>query len=500
MDRYILAIDQGTTSTRALIMNTKGEVLGQFQKLHQQYYPHKAWVEHDPEEIWHNTMLCCDNAILNADVKVAAISCIGITNQRETTILWNKHTGKPIYPAIVWQDRRTSDFCEQLKKVGLESVITEKSGLLLDPYFSASKIAWILDNVTGARKLAEANQLAFGTIDSFLLWRLTSGKVHATDITNASRTSLFNIITRAWDEELCRLFNIPMQILPEVCASNALFGETNLQFFGCSIPITGIIGDQQAAALGEGCFSAGAIKTTYGTGCFMLMNIGETVKLSKNRLLTTVLYQINDKVNYALEGSIFIAGAGVQWLRDQLGLIQNAKETELMAAALQDNGGVYFVPALSGLGAPYWQSEATGTIYGMTLDTKKDHLVRAMLEAIGFQTRDLVEAMCKDADLHLQNIKVDGGMVENHWLMQWLADILGLEVKKCEFVEITAYGAGLLAALGVGIFSDLRELQIFSQTNAIFAPSMSNEMREKLYAKWLIMAKNTSDLAKIVIK
>lgn len=489
MPNHILAIDQGTTSTRAIVMNHQGDVLGQFQKPHEQYYPHNGWVEHDPEEIWHNTVLCCNNALLHAGISCSEIACIGITNQRETTVLWDKHTGKAIYPAIVWQDRRTTEFCERLKNIGLEIGISEKTGLLLDPYFSASKITWILENVPEARKLTEANQLLFGTIDSFLLWRFTGGKVHATDITNASRTSLFNMISKEWDKELCEIFKIPMQILPEVRACDAFFGAAAAELFGHAIPITGIAGDQQAAAIGQGCFTAGSIKTTYGTGCFMLMNIGEKARLSKNRLLTTVLFQTKQKTHYALEGSIFIAGAGVEFLRDQLGLIHTAQETAEIAASLPDNGGVYFVPALSGLGAPFWKPDARGLIYGLSLDTKREHIVRALLEAIGYQTRDLLDAMQRDAELPIQAMKVDGGMTANSWLMQWLADILGITVQKRSFTEISAFGVGLLAALGAGIFSEFNDVVPFCKTTEVFKPSMANDKRETLYAEWLAIEK-----------
>lgn len=485
MTKHILAIDQGTTSTRALIMNQQGEVLGQFQKAHEQYYPNKAWVEHDPEEIWHNTVLCCNNALLQAGLSARDIACMGITNQRETTLLWDKQTGKPVYSAIVWQDRRTAKFCEKLKQEGHESWVSEKSGLLLDPYFSASKIAWILEHVAEAKKLAAANQLAFGTMDSFLLWRFTDGKVHATDVTNASRTNLFNIHSKTWDADLCQLFNIPMEILPTVHPCSALFAMTEAQLLGHSIPITGIAGDQQAAAIGQGCFTAGSIKTTYGTGCFMLMNIGDTARLSKNRLLTTILYQDKNTTHYALEGSIFVAGAGIKFLRDQLGIIHSAQETELLAASLDDNGGVYFVPALSGLGAPYWQADARGLIYGLSLDSRREHIARAMLEAIGYQTRDLLNAMQRDANLPIHSMKVDGGMVANPWLMQWIADILGVAVHKRAFTEITAYGVGLLAAVGAGIFTDLQALVPLCQTSEVFYPIMQSDKREHLYQQWL---------------
>lgn len=485
MTKHILAIDQGTTSTRALIMNQRGEVLGQFQKSHEQHYPNKAWVEHDPEEIWHNTLLCCNNALSQASLSARDIACMGITNQRETTVLWDKKTGKPVYSAIVWQDRRTAEFCERLKQEGHESWVSEKSGLLLDPYFSASKIAWILEHVTEAKRLAAANQLAFGTMDSFLLWRFTDGKVHATDMTNASRTNLFNIHSKTWDPDLCQLFNIPMEILPSVYSCVASFAVTEAHLLGHSIPITGIAGDQQAAAIGQGCFAPGSIKTTYGTGCFMLMNIGDTARLSKNRLLTTILYQDKTTTHYALEGSIFVAGAGIKFLRDQLGIIHNAQETELLAASLDDNGGVYFVPALSGLGAPYWQADARGLIYGLSLDSKREHIARAMLEAIGYQTCDLMNAMQRDANLPILSMKVDGGMVANRWLMQWIADILGVAIHKRALNEITAYGVGLLAAVGAEIFPDLQALIPLCQTTETFQPTMPNEKRQRLYQHWL---------------
>lgn len=492
MKQHILAIDQGTTSSRVLIMQLDGQVITHYQKTHEQFFPHKAWVEQDPEEIWKNVLTCCNNAFYQAELSAEDILCIGITNQRETTIVWDRKTGQAIYPAIVWQDRRTAKFCEKLKQAGHEALLSQKTGLLLDPYFSASKLAWILDNVEGGRVRAKAGELAFGTMDCFLLWRLTGGREHATDVTNASRTSLFNIQTMQWDSELCELFNIPMQLLPEVKSSNAHFGITTETMFGAPIAITGIAGDQQAAAIGQGCFTPGSIKSTYGTGCFMLMNVGSEVKHSKNRLLTTVLYGIDDEVHYALEGSIFIAGAGIEWLRDKLGLIESAPETEKMAAGLPDNAGVYFVPALTGLGAPFWQPEARGLIHGLSLDSKKEHIIRAMLEAIGYQTRDLLEAMQKDAGLPIDKIKVDGGMVKNQWLMQWLSDILGVEIYKRSITEITAYGVGLLAALGVGYFKNLTELQQFCETTEIFKPQLSPEEREYYYTTWQLLIKRNT--------
>ena len=484
MPSYILAIDQGTTSSRAILFDDKANAVAKAQREFQQFFPNDGWVEHDPEEIWQTTLQVCKDAIENANITGNAVCAIGITNQRETTIIWDRKTGKPIHNAIVWQDRRTTDFCRKLTESGSEPLIQSKTGLVIDPYFSASKIKWLLDNVPDARKKANSGKLAFGTIDCFLLWRLTGGKRHATDATNASRTQLFNIHTQKWDDELLELFDIPRSLLPEVLDSSDDFGTTDASLFGAKIPITGIAGDQQAALIGQACFEAGMVKSTYGTGCFMIMNSGDKPIKSENRLLTTVAYRIGGKVTYGLEGSIFIAGAAIQWLRDGLQILASAAEAESMAASLPDNGSVYMVPAFTGLGAPHWDPAARGAIVGLTRDTSSEHLVRAALEAVCYQTLDLIEAMEKDGAMKPSVIRVDGGMINNNWLAQFLADILDATVARPKITETTALGAMFLAGLKTGLFSSLSDISRLWQCERQFEPQMKNDERKKLTNGW----------------
>jgi glycerol kinase len=476
----ILAIDQGTTSTRAMVFDQSAKVLAVAQKELPQIFPADGWVEHDPEEIWNATLAVCREVL----TKVPDIAAIGITNQRETTVLWDRTTGKPLHNAIVWQDRRGAALCQKLEKAGHGALVQKVTGLLLDPYFSASKIAWLMENVAGARQKAEAGELAVGTIDTFLLWRLTGGKVHASDATNASRTLLFDIHRQDWSEELLALFGVPRKLLPDVHDCSADYGASEASLFGRAIPISGIAGDQQAAAVGQACFSPGMVKSTYGTGCFVLSNTGEEAPISKNRLVTTVALRLAGKVTYAIEGSIFIAGAGVQWIRDGLGLVQNAGETEAMAASLLGNAGVYLVPAFTGLGAPYWDPAARGAIFGLTRDVGRPQIARAMLEAVCYQTRDLMEAMAADGTPKPTSLRVDGGMTRNNWLMQFLADTLDIPVERPVVTETTALGAAYLAGLKVGLWSSTEDIARHWQSERLFQPAMKAGEREKLYAGW----------------
>jgi len=485
MTEYLLAIDQGTTSTRAIVFNTAGQPKGQHQVELKQSFPNDGWVEHDPEEIWQSSITCCEQAMQSAGIKAQKLAGIGISNQRETTIIWDKKTGQPVYPAIVWQDRRTVDLCQQLmKQPGVEEKIIKKTGLLLDPYFSATKIAWILDNISNARSRAEKGELAFGTIDSFLLWRLTNGKRHATDASNASRTMLFNIHTQMWDKELLELFRIPDTLLPEVCDNAMQFGKVDSHIFQHEIPITGMAGDQQAAAVGQACFSSGMVKSTYGTGCFVLMNTANKVVVSKNRLISTVAYRLNNVVTYGLEGSIFAAGAAVQWLRDALHFVNNASETQDIARSVEDTGGVYMVPAFTGLGAPYWDPKARAALLGLTRDSQIAHIVRAALEAVCYQTRDLMQAMLDDSSHELTTLRVDGGMVANDWLLQFLTDMLAVDVERPRCIETSALGAAFLAGLGAGVFQSLEEVGELWERDRQFSPQMSVEKRDVLYRGW----------------
>ena len=488
MRKLILAIDQGTTSSRAIIFEATDsaiEPLTSSQKEFTQHFPKSGWVEHDPQDIWQTTLETCHEVLKSADLGASDIAAIGITNQRETTVVWNRHTGKPVYNAIVWQDRRTAEICDQLRRDGAEKTITAKTGLLLDPYFSGTKVAWILDNVEGARTAAENGDLLFGTVDCFLLWHLTSGKVHASDATNASRTMLYNIHTGTWDDELLKFLNVPSSMLCQVLDSSADFGATDPSLFGGKIAITGIAGDQQAALVGQACFEPGMIKSTYGTGCFAILNTGSEIVRSTNRLLTTVAYQLNGKRTYALEGSIFIAGAGVQWLRDGLKIIDNAAQTQEMAQNADAEQQVYLVPAFTGLGAPYWDADCRGAIYGLTRNTGPNELARATLEAVCYQTRDLIEAMQADWQSPNQpTLRVDGGMVASDWTMQCLADMLNADVDRPQVLETTAMGAAALAGLQAGIFPDLAGFAKSWQLQRTFSPKMAADERQLKYDGW----------------
>jgi glycerol kinase len=482
--KRILAIDAGTTSVRAAILDEKLQILAMRSQSLQQYYPEAGWVEHDADEIWQKVLLVCREVIAQLHLNPQEINGIGITNQRETTIIWERDSGAPIYKAIVWQDRRTANFCKELEAKNIGLCIQEKTGLRLDPYFSASKIAWILDNVPKAREKAAENKLAFGTVDSFLLWKLTGGKVHATDVTNASRTSLFNLNTLQWDQELLDIFSVPKNMLPNILPCDANFGLTEKSLFSTEIPICGIAGDQHAAAIGQALFSPGMIKSTYGTGCFMLVNTGCNIILSKNKLLTTLAYQIRNTVHYALEGSIFNAGSVVKWLRDKAEWIHQPNETETYARSVESNSGVYFVPAFTGMGAPYWQPDTRAAIVGLTLDTGKPDIIRAALEAVCYQSQDLLMAIKADYHYPLEILRVDGGMTANTWMMQFLSDILNLPVQRLANVESTVIGAGILAALGCGIFSDINEVIKNWHFQDEFKPAMPETERSRLYQGW----------------
>lgn len=472
MDRrkYILALDQGTTSSRALVFDHDGSVKSTAQREFQQIFPKAGWVEHDPHQIWASQASVIAEAISAIDINGLDLAGIGITNQRETTIVWDKRTEEPIYNAIVWQDRRTSEYCDRLREEGKVDMIRDKTGLILDAYFSATKIKWILDNVQGARKRAEEGNLLFGTVDSWLIWRLTRGEKHVTDVTNASRTMLFNIHTLEWDEELLKLFDIPKSMMPEVKSSSEIYGYTTTTLFAHKIPICGMAGDQQAALFGQMCIEPGSVKNTYGTGCFLLMNSGEKPIKSENQLLTTIAWKIGDKVTYALEGSVFVAGSVVQWLRDSLKCISSSEDVEALAASVADTDGVYFVPALTGLGAPYWDQYAKGSISGLTRGSTLAHIARAALEGIAYQTYDIVKAMEKDAGLPLANLKVDGGASRNNLLMQFQSDILGCEVLRPRITETTALGAAYLAGLAVGYWESIGEIQSQWQVERVFTP------------------------------
>ncbi len=477
----ILAIDQGTTSSRAICFDLDGTPLASAQREFTQHYPRPGWVEHDPEEIWESTLAVTRETLAAADGEVVAI---GITNQRETTLVWERDSGRPIYNAIVWQDRRTAETCERLRAAGHEEWVSERTGLLLDPYFSATKVAWILDHVDGARARAEAGELAFGTVDAFLVWRLTGGRVHATDATNASRTLLFDIHEQRWDEELLALFGVPGGLLPEVRDCAADFGHCTAGLLGPEIPIGGVAGDQQAAAVGQACFAPGMIKSTYGTGCFAVLNTGAEAPRSANRLLTTVCYRLDGRTSFALEGSIFVAGAAVQWLRDGLGVIGSAAETEALARGLDSNRGVYLVPAFTGLGAPHWDPHARGALYGLTRDTGVAELARAALESVCYQTRDLLEAMAADRGQAPATLRVDGGMVANEWLVQFLADVTGIPVERPAVIETTALGAAYLAGLQAGCYRSLDEIAARWRVAARCEPAMPADARAALLAGW----------------
>ena len=479
MPKYIIALDQGTSSSRAIVFNEKGEICSVAQKEFTQIFPQPGWVEHNPKEIWSSQSGVMAEAIASKGLNAADIAAIGITNQRETTIVWDAETGEPVYNAIVWQDRRTSSFCDSLKIAGKTDFIRKKTGLIIDAYFSGTKIRWILENVPGARDKANKGQLRFGTVDSWLIWNLTGGKVHVTDVTNASRTMLFNIHTLSWDKELLDLLGVPESMMPEVKSCSEVYGYTSASVLAENVPIAGIAGDQQAALFGQMCTEPGAVKNTYGTGCFLLMNTGEKPIESRNNLLTTIAWKVGDKVNYALEGSIFVAGSVVQWLRDGLGIIKSSSEVEALAATVPDNGGVYFVPALTGLGAPYWDQYAKGCVYGITRGSTAAHIARAALEGIAFQTMDIVQAMQSDSGVKLCELKVDGGASRNNLLMQFQSDILGCDVIRPQITETTALGAAFLAGLAVGYWKSIDDIKSIWAVERRFSPADPQEDAKK---------------------
>lgn len=484
MKKYILALDQGTTSSRCILFDKQGNICSMAQKEFEQIYPHAGWVEHDPMEIWASQLSVATEAISKIGATGENIEGIGITNQRETTIVWNRHTGEPVYNAIVWQCRRTAERIKDMVKNGWSDYIQKTTGLVPDAYFSASKIAWILDNVEGARKKAEAGDLLFGTIDTWLIWNLTKGSVHVTDYTNASRTMMFDIHNLCWDEKILAYFGIPKSMLPKVCPSSSVYGYTDSGILGCKIPIAGAAGDQQAALFGQCCFSEGEVKNTYGTGCFLLMNTGEQAVNSKNGLLTTIAASFENNVQYALEGSIFVAGAGVQWMRDEMDLFRDASETEKYADSVEDTNGVYVVPAFTGLGAPYWNPYARGTIVGLTRGCKKEHFVRAVLEAMAYQTYDILKIMEKESSVDIVSLKVDGGASKNNFLMQFQADVLDVNVLRPECVETTALGAAYLAGLAVGYWKDLEDIRNNWALSRSFEADMLQELRKQKLDGW----------------
>ena len=491
--KYILAFDQGTTSSRAILFDKNGNIVSVAQREFTQIFPQPGWVEHDPNEIWQSQIEVAREAVAKANIQPREIAAIGITNQRETAIVWDRETGKPISNAIVWQDRRTAGFCDELKTRGLEAYVKENTGLVIDAYFSGTKINWILNNVEGARQKAHEGKLCFGTVDTWLIWNLTKGKVHATDFSNASRTLVYNIKELKWDEQLLHEFDIPASLLPEVLPSSGHFGATHPDvFFDLEIPIAGVAGDQQSALFGQTCFEPGMAKNTYGTGCFMLMNTGTERVVSQHGLLTTIAWSVDGKVEYALEGSVFIAGAAIQWLRDGLKLIDTAPDSEYYAMKVEDTGGVFVVPAFAGLGAPYWDMYARGGIFGLTRGTRKEHLIRATLESLAFQTYDILEVMEKDAGIQLKTLKVDGGACSNNLLMQFQADILEVKVERPKVIETTALGAAYLAGLAVGFYKK-DKLADNEHINACFEPKMKQEKREKLLKGWKKAVERTKD-------
>lgn len=484
MEQFILALDQGTTSSRAMLFNKKGEIVSVAQKEFRQIYPKPGWVEHDAQEIWSSQAGVAAEAVASAGVNGKALSAIGITNQRETTVVWDRESGKPIYNAIVWQDRRTSDYCDELKEAGHAEMFQEKTGLMVDAYFSGTKVKWILDNVEGAREKAEKGKLAFGTIDAWLVWNFTQGELHITDVTNASRTMLFNINTMEWDEELLELMDIPQSLLPEVKPSSEEYGRTKTTLFASKVPIAGIAGDQQAALFGQMCTEPGMVKNTYGTGCFMLMNIGDKPIQSENNLLTTVAWKVGGKTEYALEGSVFIAGAVVQWLRDEMSIIQEAKDIEYFANKVDDSDGVYLVPAFAGLGAPHWNQHARGTLVGITRGTNRAHLARAAQDSIAYQVSDLLAAMNADSGINIKELRVDGGATVNNTLMQFQSDLLQVPVIRPKITETTALGAAYLAGLAVGFWSDIEEIRKMWKADKQFDPEMEPAKVEQLTKGW----------------
>lgn len=479
----LLSIDQGTTSSRAMLFERDGSTFALAQREFKQYYPQSGWVEHDPEEIWQTTLDVCKEALSKADSANRDVAAIGITNQRETTLVWDRSTGKTIHPAIVWQDRRTADTCRKLRADGHAELFTSKTGLLLDPYFSGTKIAWILDHVDGARARAERGELAFGTVDSFLMWRLSGGKVHVTDATNACRTLLFNIHENRWDESLCKVLGIPMSMLPDVHDCAADFCITRKDILGAELRVAGVAGDQHAASIGQVCFAPGTIKSTYGTGCFMMLNTGDNPIASDNKLLTTLAYRLNGQTTYALEGSIFVAGAAIQWLRDGLGIIKAAEESQNLAKSLDTNQGVYLVPAFTGMGAPYWDADARGALYGLTRDSGPATITRAALESVCYQSMDLLNAMRSDGAT-VDTVRVDGGMVNNDWLSQYLANVLDIPVERPKQTETTALGAAYLAGLQVGVYDSLQDLSANWQQDHLFTPDMDDKLRQQVTTEW----------------
>jgi len=489
--KYIMSLDQGTTSSRCIIFDHDGNRVSMAQKEFRQYYPQPGWVEHDAMEIWSTQLGVAQEALLKIDATYKDIAAIGITNQRETTIVWDKNTGEPVCPAIVWQCRRTAEMCDELKERGLGDMIRQKTGLMIDAYFSGTKVKWILDNVSGARARAERGELLFGTVDTFLIWKLTRGKAHVTDYSNAARTMLFNIHTLDWDDDILKLLDIPRSMLPVPKPSSCVYGETDSTILGGPIAVSGAAGDQQAALFGQGCFEPGMVKNTYGTGCFMLMNTGEKPVDSKAGLLTTIAWGLDGKVNYALEGSIFVAGAAIQWLRDEMRLIDSAPDSEYMASKVKDTNGVYVVPAFVGLGAPYWDQYARGTITGLTRGANKYHIIRATLESLAYQTLDVLYAMHKDSGIQLKSLKVDGGASANNFLMQFQSDIIDLHVQRPSCVETTALGAAYLAGLAVGYWKDTDEITKLWQLEREFVPNMDDAYRNELIAGWHDAVKRT---------
>ncbi|MET3644764.1 glycerol kinase GlpK [Streptococcus gallinaceus] len=493
---YIMAIDQGTTSSRAIIFNHDGQQVASSQKEFPQIFPQAGWVEHDANQIWHSVQSVIADAFIESGIKPDQIAAIGITNQRETTVVWDKQTGAPIYHAIVWQSRQTADLAEDLKSAGHLDMIHEKTGLMIDAYFSATKVRWILDHIDGAQERAEKGELLFGTIDTWLVWKMTGGQVHVTDYSNASRTMLYNIKELKWDQEILDLLNIPLAMLPEVKSNSEIYGTTAAyHFYGGQVPIAGMAGDQQAALFGQLAFEPGMIKNTYGTGSFIIMNTGQEMQLSENNLVTTIAYGINGQVNYALEGSIFIAGSAVQWLRDGLRMIESSKESEDLARNSKSDDEVYVVPAFTGLGAPYWNSEARGAVFGLTRGSSKEDFVKATLQSIAYQVRDVVDTMRLDSGIEIPRLKVDGGAAMNSYLMQFQADILGIEIERAKNLETTALGAALLAGLAVGFWQDLDELQSLNHLGQIFQPMMEEERKERLYKGWKQAVKATQVFA-----
>ncbi|WP_195198545.1 glycerol kinase GlpK [Faecalispora jeddahensis] len=496
MGKYLIALDQGTTSSRCIIFDKQGNIINVAQKEFTQIFPHPGWVEHDPMEIWSSQLAVLTEAKARCNVDVSDIAAIGITNQRETTIVWDRHTGQPVYNAIVWQCRRTAEYCDQLKAKGLEKSIKEKTGLIVDAYFSGTKVRWILENVEGARERAEKGDLLFGTVDSWLIWKLTKGKCHVTDYTNASRTMLFNIHTLEWDDEILKEMGIPKSMLPEVKPSSYVYGDVDAEFLGGEIPIAGIAGDQQAALFGQCCFESGLVKNTYGTGCFILMNTGEKAVDSKNGLLTTIAWGLDGKVEYALEGSVFVAGAAIQWLRDGLRMIDNAAFTETYANKVPDSAGVYVVPAFVGLGAPYWDQYARGIIVGLTRGVEKEHFVRATVESLAYQSYDVMKAMEADAGVVLKELHVDGGASANNFLMQFQSDILGIDVLRPKVIESTALGAVYLAGLAVGYYKDKEDIRQNVALDRTFRPKMEESTRHELVGGWKEAVKRSFGWAK----